>query len=104
MSVKAGQAHLRRLDINGQHTNRIGDHERWRWRTHKHRWSEAHETALAYTPQHIPEVPMTGVTYDHLRSVFEAFLSECGIVRGGAYAWNDPALGLEAAPLTDEEA
>lgn len=33
--------HLRRLDINGSHTNRTADLEKWRSRTHKHRWSES---------------------------------------------------------------
>jgi hypothetical protein len=96
--------HLRRLDINGRHTNRFGEHEQWRWRTHKHRWCEAHQTAWAYTPQDIPEVPLSGVTHGHLQSVFEAFLDECGIVRGGAYVWSNPGLGLTAARSQDEEA
>lgn len=83
---------LRRLDVNGSHTNRTPDREEWRRRTHKHRWSEAHHDALAYTPAGIPVVPLTGVTGRHLRDVFEAFLAECHIPTRGAYRWSDPTL------------
>jgi hypothetical protein len=84
--------HLRRLDVNGSHTNRIANHEKWRNRTHKHRWSEAHHDAVAYTPSDIPSLPLTDVTGDHLRDVFEAFLGECHIQVRGSYSWSDPNL------------
>jgi hypothetical protein len=84
--------HLRRLDINGTHTNKTGDLEKWRSRTHKHRWSEAHQDTIAYTPSGIPDVPYTNVTGDRLREVFESFLRECRIVTRGAYKWSDPVL------------
>lgn len=84
--------HLRRLDVNGSHTNRTADREKWKHRTHKHRWSEAHHDAMAYTPADIPNVPWTAVTGRHLRDVFEAFLRECQIETRGAYSWSDPNL------------
>lgn len=83
---------LRRLDVNGSHTNRTHDREEWRGRTHKHRWTEAHHDALAYTPDEVPAVPFANVTGQHLREVFEAFLAECHIQTRGAYSWRDPAL------------
>ncbi len=83
---------LRRLDVNGSHTNRTPDREEWRGRTHKHRWSEAHRDAFAYTPEEIPAVPLTNVTGRELRGVFEAFLAECHIQTRGAYLWKDPTL------------
>lgn len=84
--------HLRRLDVNGSHTNRTPDREQWRQRTHKHRWTEEHRDAVAYTPTDIPSVPFDGVTASHLREVFEAFLGECQIEMRGAYSWSDPIL------------
>jgi hypothetical protein len=84
--------HLRRLDVNGTHTNRTADREQWTHRTHKHRWTEAHHAAVAYTPADIPGVPFTNVTGSHLRNVFEAFLKECQIEMRGAYSWSDPIL------------
>jgi hypothetical protein len=84
--------HLRRLDVNGTHTNRTTDRERWRQSTHKHVWSEAHHDAVAYTPADIPAVPFTDVTGSQLRDVFEAFLRECQIEMRGAYRWSDPIL------------
>jgi hypothetical protein len=82
---------LRRLDVNGSHTNRTPDREQWTRRTHKHRWSEAHRDAVAYTPAGIPDVPLSDVT-SQLRGVFEAFLAECHIQTRGAYSWSDPTL------------
>jgi hypothetical protein len=84
--------HLRRLDVNGSHANRTSDHEQWMNRTHKHRWSEAHRDAVAYTPEDIPSIPWSDVTGRHLREVFEAFLAECQIEMRGAYSWSDPSL------------
>jgi hypothetical protein len=86
---------LRRLDINGSHTNRTPPLERWVHRTHKHVWSEAHRDAVAYTPNDIPHVVMSDVTGKQLREIFEAFLAECGIATRGAYRWSDPALGSD---------
>jgi hypothetical protein len=84
--------HLRRLDVNGTHTNRTPDREQWRNRTHKHRWTEAHHDAVAYTPVDIPSVPFTDVTGSQLCRVFEAFLKECHVETRGAYSWSDPIL------------
>ncbi len=83
---------IRRLDVNGSHTNRTPDHEKWLHRTHKHTWSEAHHDARAYTPEDIPAVPWSDVAGHHLRGVFEAFLVECHIQTRGAYSWSDPTL------------
>lgn len=83
---------LRRLDVNGTHTNRTANGEQWRDRTHKHRWTEAHRDAVAYTPADVPAVPWSDVTGRHLRDVFEAFLRECHIEMRGAYSWSDPTL------------
>lgn len=82
---------LRRLDVNASHTN-PSDRQRWKWQTHKHRWTELRQDTVAYTPTDIPDVPFEGVTADHLRAVFEAFLGECQIMQAGAYTWNDPNL------------
>jgi hypothetical protein len=83
---------LRRLDVNGTHTNRTPDGEQWMSRTHKHRWSEEHRDAVAYTPADIPSVPWSDVTGHYLCDVFEAFLRECHIEMRGAYSWSDPTL------------
>jgi hypothetical protein len=95
--------HLRRLDVNGSHTNRTPDRERWVRRTHKHRWSETHSDAVAYTPPEIPTIPIPTVTGQQLRAVFEAFLAECHIQTRGAYSWSDPVLtALVVNRLTEE--
>jgi hypothetical protein len=83
---------LRRLDVNGSHGNRTPPREQWNRRTHKHRWTEAHHDAVAYTPDGIPAVPVTNATGRHLRVVFEAFLAECHVETRGAYRWSDPTL------------
>jgi hypothetical protein len=87
---------LRRLDVNGSHTNRTPPRERWVQRTHKHVWTEAHHDAVAYTPDDIPAVALGNVTGEHLREVFEAFLVECRIETRGAYRWSDPTLTSSA--------
>jgi hypothetical protein len=83
---------LRRLDINGSHTNRTPPRERWVHRTHKHMWSEAHHDAVAYRPSDIPAVALGDMTGEHLREIFEGFLAECHIEPRGAYRWSDPTL------------
>jgi hypothetical protein len=87
---------LRRLDVNGSHTNRTPPRERWVHRTHKHVWSEAHRDAEAYTPSDIPDVAMGDVTGEQLHEIFEAFLAECHIETRGAYRWSDPTLASDA--------
>lgn len=87
---------LRRLDINGSHTNRTLPREQWVQRTHKHVWSEAHHDAVAYTPGDIPAVALSNVTGEQLREIFEAFLAECHIETRGAYRWSDPTLTSNA--------
>lgn len=82
--------HLRRLDVNGSHRNRVGARETWIERTHKHRWSEARADADAYTPSDIPSIPLTNVTADHYRQVLEAFCGECGITLADGYQWSAP--------------
>lgn len=48
--------HIRRLDVNGSHRNRVGARERWVERTHKHIFSERLQDAEAYTPTDIPAI------------------------------------------------
>lgn len=87
---------LRRLDVNGSHTNRTPPREQWVRQTHKHTWSEAHHDAAAYTPSDIPNVALGKVTAQQLREVFETFLVECHIETRGAYRWSDPTLTSSA--------
>jgi hypothetical protein len=88
--------HVRRLDVNGSHRNRT-DGEVWTHRTHKHRFSEAHQDAEAYAPSNIPAVSFQNVSGEDYRRVLEAFCDECGITLGGTYAWQAPSLGPPAA-------
>ena len=83
---------IRRLDVNGSDYNLTGDREVWVERTHKHRFSEQHQDAVAYTPDDIPPVPKDNPTGDHYRGVFEAFCSEQNIKLAGEYRWVDPVL------------
>jgi hypothetical protein len=82
---------IRRLDVNGSHRNRT-DGQVWRSQTHKHVFSEAHQSAVAYTPTDIPTVPFQNVSDEDYRQVWEAFCAECGVVLGGTYAWRPPDL------------
>ena len=91
--------HLGRLDVNGSHGNRIGAREVWVERTHKHRWCESHGDAEAYTPDDIPPVPLTSVTGEHYRQVFEAFCGECRIELADGYQWSEPMLANRPAVL-----
>jgi hypothetical protein len=91
--------HLRRLDVNGSHRNRAGARETWVGRTHKHRWCEARGDADAYTPGDIPCIPLTGITGDHYREVFEAFCGECGVALAEGYRWLAPDLSSSDDPL-----
>jgi len=94
LMIYGGQ--VRRLDVNGSHRNRT-DGERWVRRTHKHRFSEAHQDAEAYTPSDIPAVPFQNVAVEDYRQVLEAFCDECAITLGGSYAWQAPTMNLPAA-------
>lgn len=91
--------HLRRLDVNGSHRNRTRDREQWIERTHKHLWSEVNDDAEAYTPCDIPSVPLTEVTGEHYRRVFEAFCGECGIDLVADFRWSDPLTSLRDSSL-----
>lgn len=84
--------HLRRLDVNGSHRNRVGDREEWIARTHKHTFSEQHQDTVAYTPCDIPAVPTVDVVGHHYRGAFEAFCQEQAIKLTGEYRWVDPEL------------
>ena len=57
-------------------------------------FSEAHQSAVAYTPTDIPTVPFQNVSDEVYRQVWEAFCAECGVVLGGTYAWRPLSLNL----------
>lgn len=84
--------HLRRLDVNGSHSNRTADREVWKERTHKHTFSEQDQDAIAYTPGDIPAVPTANVVGEHYRGAFEAFCGEQAIKLTVEYRWIDPVL------------
>lgn len=93
---------LRRLDVNSSHRNRTGSRELWVNSTHKHTFSEQHHNSEAYTPTDIPIIPLSGVTGEHYREVFEAFCKECGVKLVGAYRWVHPVLGDSPLELDEE--
>lgn len=95
--------HIRRLDVNGSHRNKMGDRELWVERTHKHRFSDQYGDSEAYTPSDIPGIPLTDVTGEHYREVFEAFCGECGIGLTHSYVWIAPAVGMGSLTLDGEE-
>ena len=87
---------LRRLDVRGSHDNRGrgGSTESWSRRTHKHRLTDDHSDAVAYTPTDLPATagePFEDVDDKEYQAVFEAFCGECGIDPGGE--WSDPVVG-----------
>jgi hypothetical protein len=84
--------HLRRLDINGSHSNWTEDREVWNERTHKHTFSERHQDAVAYSPGDIPAVPTANVVGEHYRGAFEAFCEDQAIKLAGEYRWIEPVL------------
>jgi len=59
---------IRLLDVNGSHPNRT-DGQVWRSQTHKHVFTEAHQSAVAYTPTDIPAVPFQDVSDEDYRQV-----------------------------------
>jgi hypothetical protein len=62
---------VRKLHINGSHTNRRGTKEKWVRRTHKHSWDDETLGAEAYTP--------TDITATEYQGEFRQFCNECGI-------------------------
>ena len=63
------------LDVNGLHTNRVIDNNRWHYQTHKQRWLDGYGMRFAYTPEeNIPETP---------NEAFLEFCAECNIVFTG---------------------
>jgi hypothetical protein len=66
-----GNICVRRLCVNGSHTNKHTNAERWIRRTHKHRWTDICMDRFAYTP--------TDITAVDLHGHFAQFCAECGI-------------------------
>jgi hypothetical protein len=62
---------VRGLCIEGSHTNRHTNDERWIHQTHKHRWSDVCQDRFAYTPTDITAVDAQGL--------LAQFCAECGI-------------------------
>lgn len=86
-----GHQTLRRLDVRDDHANPDGT--TWAGATHKHRWTDRHGDAEAYTPTDIPE-PDGAVTPSDYRRIVEAFCHECNIDTSGL-TWTEPTLGKE---------
>ncbi len=86
---------LRRLDVRGTaHRNPLaaGGSEFPASTTHKHRWTDKHRDAVAYSPSDIPAPEALIVTGDEYRQVFEAFAKECRIEldASSGYRWVEP--------------
>lgn len=62
---------VRRLCINGSHTNKHTNTERWTRRTHKHIWTDHCLDRFSYTPTDIPSEDVHGQ--------FAEFCAECRI-------------------------
>lgn len=63
------------LDVNGIHTNKVINNEKWQYETHKQRWLDGYGMRFAYTPEeNIPETPA---------EAFLEFCKECNIVFTG---------------------
>jgi hypothetical protein len=62
---------VRRLCINGSHTNRHTNTDRWTRRTHKHTWTDHCMDRFAYTP--------TDIKSEDVHGQFAEFCAECGI-------------------------
>jgi len=59
------------LDVNGSHTNKHTDTNKWKNKTHKHRWTDVCHESWAYTP--------TDVKTSTLKEAFNSFCKECNI-------------------------
>ena len=62
---------VRALCINGSHTNRHTDSNRWLRQMHKHKWTDDCLDRFAYTPTDITAIDVNGQ--------FAQFCQECGI-------------------------
>ena len=63
------------LDVNGIHTNKVINDNRWLYQTHKQKWLDGYGMSFAYTPEeNIPETP---------NEAFLEFCEECNIVFTG---------------------
>ncbi len=83
MAVKASpnapEMYGARLVLDGSHRNHVGEPGVWRDETHKHRWTNLHGDAIAYSLGDITAKPGAAVGADEYRAVFEAFAAECEI-------------------------
>jgi len=57
--------------VNGSHTNKHTDTNKWKNKTHKHRWTDVCHESWAYTP--------TDVKTSTLKEAFNSFCKECNI-------------------------
>jgi hypothetical protein len=62
---------VRALCMEGSHSNKHTNAERWLSRTHKHKWTDKCQDRFAYTP--------TDLTASDVQSQLEQFCAECGI-------------------------
>jgi hypothetical protein len=62
---------IRALCVNGSHTNRHTNTERWVRQMHKHKWTDRCMDRFAYTPEDITATDTQGQ--------FAQFCAECGI-------------------------
>lgn len=68
---------VKRLDVNGHHSNRVVDRAQFTNQTHKHPFLDIHELGWAYAPDDI--------TTDDPRHAFDQFCAECGIDFAGTW-------------------
>ena len=65
---------IRGLDINGSHSNKHTNSEKWIATTHKHKWTNECRDRFAYTPNDI--------TAEDIGGRLEQFCGECNIQYG----------------------
>jgi len=59
------------LDVNGSHTNKHTDRNKWKNETHKHRWTDVCRDSWAYTA--------TDIVTLSIEEAFSTFCKECNI-------------------------
>ena len=62
---------IRGLDVNGSHSNKHTNTEKWVAKIHKHKWTNPCRDRLAYTPTDITAVDIYGK--------LKQFCAECGL-------------------------
>ncbi len=69
---------IRGLDVNGSHSNKHTNAEKWISKTHKHKWTNQCRDRFAYTPNDI--------TADDVEGKLKQFCKECNILYQGSLA------------------